>query len=224
MSPAADRAPTARRLVAIVGVILLHLAAYLVVTRVNESRPPPALWDPSLPLDGSIPYLPWTWTWYWAAYPYLTIVAALVLLRLPADGFGRAIVAYVGLTLAGAAIQVLFPVRAPWPTAPGPMQALMHEAAFTRPFASLPSMHVAYSVFTASLGVAAARTRVLKVGHVAVAALITASTLTLKEHYVLDAVTGTALGLGTMLWWSRARIPSPRVRPRRVRVTSAPRG
>jgi len=212
---------TARRLAAIVGVVLLHLAAYLAVTRLNAGRPPSALWDPHLRLDDRIPYLPWTWIWYWSAYPYLTIVAALVLLRLPADGFGRAIRAYVWLTLLGAGIQLAIPVQAPWPAEPNPMQALMHDAAFTRPFASLPSMHVTYSVFTACLGIAAARSRALKAGHVAIAALITVSTLTLKEHYVLDAATGGALGLGGMLWWLGWLRTWLRTWPRRVRATAS---
>ncbi|MFQ5890361.1 MAG: phosphatase PAP2 family protein [Gemmatimonadota bacterium] len=191
----------AGRLAAIIGVILLHLTAYYIVTRVNSGRPVDALWDPRLRADDWIPHLPWSWVFYWTAYPYLTLVAATVIWRLPAGSFHRSIQAFVVLTLVGAGIQLALPIEAPWPEAAHPMQRLMHESALTRPYASLPSMHVAYSVLTACLGVAIARRGLLKVLHVVTAMLIILSTLTLKEHFVLDSATGALLGMLAAGWW-----------------------
>jgi len=163
-----------------VGVIALHLVVYYTVTRINSNRPPAALNDPSIPLDDKIPLLGWTWVFYWAAYPYLTLGAALVVASMREAEYRLAIKAFIVITFIGGAIQLLYPVAAPWTSEAHAMQTRMHDSAFTRPYACLPSMHVAYSVITGA---------------------IAASTLTLKEHYMADAVAGIFLGLGGGLWW-----------------------
>lgn len=64
-------------------------------------------------------------------------------------------------------------------------------------------MHVAFSVLTATLAVAVFRSRPVMALYVAGAAGITLSTLTLSEHYALDALGGIALGLAAAAWWRR---------------------
>lgn len=191
----------ARRGLAIVAVVVLHLAVYYTVTRVNSNRPPEALNDPSIALDDKIPLLGWTWVFYWAAYPYLTVGAWLVVSAMRETDFKRAIKAFVIITIIGGAVQLLYPVAAPWTSEAHAMQTRMHESAFTRPYACLPSMHVAYSVITGFMGAMIARSVGLRWFHILLAAAIAVSTLTLKEHYVADAVAGIALGLGGGLWW-----------------------
>ena len=191
----------ARRVLAIVGVIVLHLVVYYTVTRVNSNRPPAALNDPSIPLDDKIPLLGWTWVFYWAAYPYLTLGAALIVAAMREVDYKRAIQAFIVITFVGGGIQLLYPVAAPWTSEAHAMQTRMHESAFTRPYACLPSMHVAYSVITGFMGAMIARSVGLRWFHILLAAGIAVSTLTLKEHYVADAVAGIALGLGGGLWW-----------------------
>ncbi len=212
MSPAEATSPGrptaaeyARRALAIVAVILLHLAVYYTVTRVNSNRPPEVLNDPSIALDDKIPLLGWTWVFYWAAYPYLTLGAGLIIASMPAAHYRRAIKAFIVITLIGGAVQLLYPVAAPWTSEAHAMQTRMHESAFTRPYACLPSMHVAYSVITAFMGAVVARSAGLRWFHILLAAGITISTLTLKEHYIADAVAGTALGLAGGLWWWKGR-------------------
>ncbi|MDP2471458.1 MAG: phosphatase PAP2 family protein, partial [Candidatus Palauibacterales bacterium] len=196
----------ARRALAIVGVILLHLAVYYTVTRVNSNRPPEALRDPSIGLDDRIPLLGWTWVFYWAAYPYLTLGAGLIVAAMHEPDYKRAIRAFIVITFIGGAIQLLYPVAAPWTSEAHAMQTRMHESAFTRPYACLPSMHVAYSVITGFMGAMIARSAGLRWFHVLLAAGIAVSTLTLKEHYVADAVSGVLLGLGGGIWWWRGSI------------------
>ena len=191
----------ASRIAAIVGVALLHLAAYYLVTRVNSARPATALWDPETALDGLIPYLPWTWPFYWAAYPYITIGAATLVLALPHETFRRSVGAYAAMCLLGAALQLAIPVEAPWPETPHRIQRILHDSSLVRPYASLPSMHVAYSIFTAYLGIALLNSRWLRAMFFCGAALITVSTLTLKEHFVLDTASGAALGLMAAALW-----------------------
>ena len=196
----------ARRVLAIVGVIVLHLAVYYTVTRVNSNRPPAALNDPSIPLDDKIPLLGWTWVFYWAAYPYLTLGAALIVAAMREVDYKRAIQAFIVITFVGGGIQLLYPVAAPWTSEAHAMQTRMHESAFTRPYACLPSMHVAYSVITGFMGAMIARSVGLRWFHILLAAGIAVSTLTLKEHYVADAVAGILLGLGGGLWWWRGAV------------------
>lgn len=198
-----DAAGYARRALAIVGVIILHLAVYFTVTRINSNRPPEALNDPSIALDDRIPLLGWTWVFYWAAYPYLTLGAGLVVAAMRETDWKRAIQAFIVITLIGGAVQLLYPVAAPWTSEAHAMQTRMHESAFTRPYACLPSMHVAYSVITGFMGAMIARSAGLRWFHILLAAGIAVSTLTLKEHYIADAVAGIALGLGGGLWWWR---------------------
>ncbi len=191
----------ARRGLAIVAVIVLHLAVYYTVTRINSNRPPEALNDPSIALDDRIPLIGWTWVFYWAAYPYLTVGAWLVVSAMRETDFKRAIKAFVVITIIGGAVQLLYPVAAPWTSEAHAMQTRMHDSAFTRPYACLPSMHVAYSVITGFMGAMIARSAGLRWFHILLAAGVAVSTLTLKEHYVADAVAGIALGLGGGLWW-----------------------
>lgn len=203
-----------RRALALIGVIVLHLVVYFTVTRVNSNRPPEVLNDPSIWLDDRIPLVPWTWIFYWAAYPYLTLGAGILVAMMPSADYRRAIRAFVVITLIGGAVQLLYPVAAPWTEGTHAMQTRMHESSFTRPYACLPSMHVAYSVITGCMGAIAVRSAGLRWFHILLAAAITLSTLTLKEHYIADAVAGTLLGLGGGLWWARKRtgVPGPDAR------------
>ncbi len=191
------------RLAVMLAVGILHLTAYYVVTRVNGARPASALWDLTTPFDARIPYLPWTWPFFWAAYPFVTLGAASVVLALPDAAFRRAILAFVGMTLVGAAVQLVLPARAPWPETPHPVQHLLHESWLVLPYANLPSMHVAFSTLTAFLALAVLRSHWVKAVFVLVTMLVALSTVTLKEHFALDAVTGAALGAATGVWWRR---------------------
>lgn len=188
----------------LLGVIVLHLAVYYVVTRINGGRPTEAFHDPSIGLDDAIPLLGWTWPLYWAAYPYLTAGAALIVGGMRQAEYRCAIRAFVAITLIGGTVQLAYPVAAPWTTDTHAMQMAMHTSAWTLPYACLPSMHVAYSVLTAMLG-AAAGPPVWRWSHIGLAFLITLSTLTLKEHYVADAAAGLALGVAGGFWWLRRR-------------------
>lgn len=201
----------AHRLVAVAGVALLHLLAYLAVTRINAARPTRALWDLSTAVDGVIPHLPHTWPLYWLVYPFVPIVGALALLRMAEPAFRRAVVTYAAMLLAGAVIQLLIPARAPWPQSPAPIQRFYHSSGLVLPYANLPSMHVAFATLTALMfgSVCASTAGRLAVG--AAAVVIAVGTLTLKEHFVLDTVSGVLLALAAWAWWRRTpgRAPSP---------------
>lgn len=193
--------PAHSRILAVAAVALLHLLAYLVVTRINAARPEHALWDLATALDGSIPHLPLTWPLYWLVYPFVPVVGLLAMRRMPDPVFRRCVLAFSGMLLLGAVVQLLLPARAPWPESPAPMQDLYHSSGLVLPYANLPSMHVAFAVLAAAMYGSVSHSRARPLVAAAGAAGITLATLTLKEHYVLDAVTGVALALGTWWWW-----------------------
>jgi hypothetical protein len=194
------------RLLPLAGVVALHLTCYWIVTRVTLARGPGVLFDTTTALDRLIPHIPATWPFYWIAYPFVILGGGAALLRLPSPAFRRAVLALLVMTVTGALIQIMVPARAPWPMSPAPSQLRFHQSAWILPYATLPSMHVAYCLFAATLVRSAAPNRVIREGAALIVVLVAVATLTLKEHVVLDAVTGLALGALAALWWLR-RLP-----------------
>ncbi len=206
-----EPAPLMRwRLAAMLAVALLHLGAYWTVTRINSVRPDDVLWMLETPLDRAIPHLGWTWPAFWFGYPFVLVGGAWALWRLPVPLFARAVVAFAAMTVVGAVVQMLVPARSPWPLDAHPVQRFIHEATLTRPYASLPSMHVAYSVLVALFGIRACGQAATRWSFGLAAVLIAVSTVTLKEHFILDPVAGTVLAVATFSWWRRgtAGVPS----------------
>lgn len=197
--------PAARvaRLPVMVGVAGLHLACYLAVTRINAGREPADFWQLATPLDMLLPHLPGTWPFYWLTYPFVILGSGAALWRADHLRWRDGVVALVGVTLVGAMIQLLLPAVAPWPANPGPVMRAYHEGGLVLPYANLPSMHVTYAVLAAGLLHGVFTSRWLRHGATAIAAAITISTVTLKEHFVLDAVAGATLALAATWWWRR---------------------
>ena len=205
-----ERTRAGPRIIAAAGVALLHLVAYLAVTRINAARPEHALWDLATPLDTSIPHLPLTWPMYWLVYPFVPLVGMLAMLSMPEPAFRRGVLAFTGMLLIGAAVQLALPARAPWPESPAPIQDLYHSSGLVLPYANLPSMHVAFAVLAAAMYASVSTVRLRRVAVGVGAAAITLATLTLKEHYLLDAVAGIALALSAWWWWRSGAGADPR--------------
>ncbi len=196
------------RVVVIASIVALHTTLYYAVNLVNSRRSPADLVDLTIPLDRLVPYLGWTWVVYYGGDLFITVGAAFVLWRLTDRQVLRAAEAYAGIIVIGAVIQLLVPSSAPWPGEMIEPQRWMHEAIGMRPHACLPSMHVALSVLPAGLALSTVRSAWGRACVIAAAALITGSTVTLKEHFVLDSLAGLALGIGGWAYW-RARVRSP---------------
>jgi hypothetical protein len=190
-----------RRIAVILVLVLLHGCVYVVVTRATLVRPAGTLRDFTTPLDAAIPHIPATWPLYWIAYPYVIVAGGSTLLRLPETLFRRAVTALMVMMLAGGAIQIAFPALAPWPTNPAPSQRRFHESALVLPYATLPSMHVAFTAFAAGIRALTTGTSAAAAAGVLVTLLVAAGTVTLKEHVILDAVTGMVLAGAALTWW-----------------------
>ncbi len=186
------------------GVIAFHLLCYLSVNYINDRRPATHFFVLATALDSHIPYLGWTWPFYYIGVPYMSIWAFWVMRRLPEGLFRSSLRAYLGMIIAGAATQLIIPARSPWPEVPAPFQGFMHTHISYDPYVCLPSMHVALSVLPACLSLHALPSRCVRVLSLSLAALICVSTLTMKEHYLVDTVSGLALGLATYLFSRRS--------------------
>jgi membrane-associated phospholipid phosphatase len=218
---AVDTAARPRRATAalvLLGLVALHLALYGTVNAVNAARPAGDFVRFAIPLDDRIPFLPASWVVYYLGDVYIVAFGAWMMLQLVPSAFRRAAAAYAATIVLGAAVQIVLPSRAPWPAELTPVQSWVHGAIALRPFASLPSMHVALSVLPAAIGLSVLRRPTARAGAVLAAALISLSTLTLKEHVVLDVVTGALLALGAWAYW-KSGVPGAAVGLRRERGT-----
>lgn len=181
----------------------LHLVVYYIVTRANAAAPSTLLWNTRVAVDDLIPHLPWTWPTYWLPYLVLPLGVGRILGGQAEGDYRRTVIAFTGMILVGGIIQILFPARAPWPAEPAPSQVAFHQSALILPFATLPSMHVAYVTLGAIVIGTVWSGVMVRLALAGFAGAVAVGTLTLKEHVILDAVTGALLGCLTGWWWRR---------------------
>lgn len=198
-----SRLGTLKRLSLIVGLAVLHFGSYVLVNQLYLLNETVKFWNFQTTLDSAIPYWPWTWVFYYFGFIYSGPWAALVVWRLPARPFRMAIGAALAMTLAGAAIHLLIPSRAPWPETLGSVQKAFKESLSVKPLACFPSMHVATALFPAFVSLHVFRSRAVRVASVTLAVLIAISTVTAKEHYVLDVLGGAILASVIFYVWRR---------------------
>jgi PAP2 superfamily protein len=210
----ATRARYASRLWAVPAIVGWHVLTYFAVTRIIDRMPAAWIRNLETPLDRRIPYLPWTWPFYWAVYPFVVLGGAVALMRLETRGFQLAVRGYVVLILTCAVVQIALPAPAPWPDEPSAPQRLMHSSWLMRPWATFPSMHVALATFTAVLWWDSFRHGLHRAGAGIMTVLIGASTLTLKEHVLPDAIGGALAGGVAGFWWWRRALREPGWPPR----------
>ena len=184
---------------------------YYIVNITNSHRPAESFVDLRLAIDEWIPYLGWTWVIYYFGDLYVLLWGGAVFWQIPQSRFIGAVQAYCGMIVAGATVQLLVPATAPWPQTGTAAQLWVHDVISMKPHACMPSMHVALAVLPAGIAVSIVESKSLRVVSVVLAALIAVSTLTLKEHFFLDAVTGAALGLAAYAFWRTGtqRTPEP---------------
>ena len=156
------------------------------------SLTPPATLTPSV-LDAAIPFLPWTVWAYLLQFPYLGFVYWRAR---DTVAWARDLRGMLAATVASVAVFVLYPTGIP-------REAVDADPATTLAFAvlygtdpatnCLPSLHVSLA-FLGAAGFWPERPR-LAGACLAWAALITVSTLTTKQHYVVDVLAGLAVAL-----------------------------
>ena len=190
-------------------VALCAAALYLVPNRMAGGD---AVMLPLTAADRLIPFWPWTGWIYASVYAFLAI--AFVGMRDLAVA-SRFLYACLFAQLVAAAVFVAFPTVYPRELFPLPYGAAANDAALVGFWRSLdtpancfPSLHVSTCVLCLAACEAGPLRRFRHVAGV-VAVLLVASTLTFKQHFVVDLVGGVALGLASY-WiffrWPRVRL------------------
>lgn len=185
----------------IIGVALLHGGAYYTVNLINSLYCSSAFYNYLTLIDGQIPFMHWTWVFYYFGDVYITVWASIIVLRLSNNEFRQAIYAYTGMIITGALFQIVFPGKAPWPPNLAAGQRFIHNLISMRPYACLPSMHVALTVLPTCFLYSSFKSIWIRTFSTMLAILVTFSTLTLKEHFFLDTLTGVILGLFFYEYW-----------------------
>ncbi len=173
--------------------LILWVAHYFAINRLSGRNRPRTDW--STRLDAAIPFIPQSAAVYLSTYPFgLSPFFLISETRL----FAAAAYGYLIITAVSAIINVVFPsqVRRVEELNPDGIALMLLDRyqRLCRPYDNFPSTHVAYSVIVVG-------TFFLAWGpgpgslSLVWALLIAISTLTTKQHYMADVVSGSALGL-----------------------------
>ena len=202
--PAAARAQTGPGLLEKIGIaaaaMSINAVLYLVPNHLQLVQPHQLWWTP---VDASVPFLPGT---VWIYFSDYLLVSMAFLVSESWDEVKRFVRAYFVLLAIGAVIHFAWPTVFPRDAFPITGDALSARALSSlrgvdAPTSCLPSMHVAGSYLAAfSLW---HRRRSLFAGFVAWATGVAVSTLTTKQHYLVDVVTGLglAVALAAVFFW-----------------------
>lgn len=157
--------------------------------------------DLSVGLDAAVPLLPWSVVLYYTYFLIVPLSAA----RLPSAELPHFLLGLVAIFSACCVGFIALPAHYPRPEAL-PLHSVFGRAlawtySMDRPGNNLPSLHVAFSTFCALTLWRARRSWLW----LAWAACISASTLTTKQHFVLDVVAGVGLSSAVALLLARLK-------------------
>ena len=162
---------------------------------------------PLTSIDRAIGFHPYEWVWVYQS-EYL-LVNALPWLATRRDQLLRYTHGFALLSLTSFVIFFLFPITSPKPVVPHPSGMYWLLQFYDVPYNSLPSLHAGMIVYTLAFGnrvVGRDVSRRITGFFVIWAVLILYATLATKEHYLVDIVAGTLLGLAADAWvWRRRR-------------------
>jgi membrane-associated phospholipid phosphatase len=183
--------------------IFLQLGNFYLGYKLYAMFPPSDYLDLATSWDYAIPYLRWTWVIYYFGFAYIVLWGGAGVWRLSRRALNRSVAIYAALVLVGAILHLLIPTEAPWPMV-GDLTAVQRnfKASYhIEPLACFPSMHVALAVLPAYISLHEFRNRINRVLSVILACAVSASILTAKEHWFLDALGGLVLGLIACWAW-----------------------
>ncbi|MFV8754716.1 phosphatase PAP2 family protein [Nannocystaceae bacterium ST9] len=157
---------------------------------------------PLTALDRAVPFVPWT-VWLYGTITWVSL-AAWLSVPSRADA-ARMLSAIVLASMSCCAVFLLFPTTFPRELYPlvGPDSATLRELARLReadsPSNCLPSLHVALAWAIALTWASAREHRGLRAIAVVWALAISVTTVTTKQHFVVDVPAGAAVGV--FAWW-----------------------
>jgi membrane-associated phospholipid phosphatase len=157
-------------------------------------------------LDRAIGYHPYEWVWvYQSVYVPMNVIPWLAGRR---DDLARFARGFVILSSISFVIFFIYPVRGPKPAVTDATGMYWLLLWYDTPQNSLPSLHAGLLIYALRFGqriFRAALPQGLGLLCVAWGVLILYATLATKEHYLVDIIAGTALGLAVDAWaWRHA--------------------
>lgn len=209
--PSHRRSPPSagQKLLIALGATLMNAVLYLVPNHL-QLFPPRQLWW--TPVDAAVPFLPGT---VWIYFSDYVLVAAAFMLQMGWPEVRRYVKTYFALLAVGAFVHLFWPTVFPreWFPLDGgsaSARALASLRGVDAATSCLPSMHVAGS-YLAAFALWRHRPAVFG-GFLLWATAVAASTLTTKQHYLVDIFAGVflALAIATVFFW----IPELRGRQR----------
>jgi len=149
---------------------------------------------PLFAFENRIPFIPWTVIIYLSTFPQ--IAAAVLLIR--REDLHQSVVTIIKIILFLSLIFLLYPTTYPRPDLPpgtAPSSRFLYDflTKLDTPQNCFPSLHVTMSVFVALI--LRRRNRRLGMWFLAWALAIMVSTMTLKQHYLLDVLAGIFLAV-----------------------------
>jgi membrane-associated phospholipid phosphatase len=171
-------------------VALIHSSVWAFVNNFNSLRPSRDLWDLSTVIDKYIPYIGWTWVFYYGGHIFIITISAIAIWHFSKPDFIKIISLFSLMIITGGIIQLVIPAESPLPHQMNSVHALMHNNISHDPYVCFPSMHVSLAALPTFLLLSQSRSFLIKSILVIALILVIISTLTLKEHYFIDAIAG----------------------------------
>lgn len=200
----ADGAPRWQLRVALMFfLIFLQLGNFYLGYKLYAMFPPSAYLDVETSWDHTIPYLKWSWAIYYFGFAYIVIWGGAGIWRLSRKALYRTVAVYSALVMVGAILHLLIPTEAPWPMVADltAVQRSFKASYHIEPLACFPSMHVALAVLPAFISLYTFRSATNRLLSAILAVVVSASIVTAKEHWFLDALSGLVLGLIACWAW-----------------------
>ena len=172
---------------------------YYLTGWIGEMRGP--AFDPALPVDAQWPFVPEAVFVYLLAY---VIILALFAVRRSPAFLNHAYLSFIVMNLAAFVLFALFPTMGPGRAELPPDASAMLSFMFQLDarWNAFPSLHVANPTLVALLALRERGTDALSIGLLLIALAIAASTLLVRQHYLLDVLGGMVLAwvVFILLW------------------------
>jgi membrane-associated phospholipid phosphatase len=177
--------------------IVIWLGQFFLINHATSNKKTKKLW--AMDWDSAIPFLPQT------IFPYLSVYIFAILPFILIDEarlFFYTLLGYAIITLIGSGIHILSPSQVFRYEKLEPegisLTTIYWYQRLCKPYDNFPSTHVAFSIL--AVGICYLRSGLmLGVVFMFWAVLIALSTLTTKQHYMLDIVSGSVLGVSVFI-------------------------
>ena len=177
----------------IILVIIFHSSVWAFVNNFNSHRSQNDLYNLTIFCDWLIPYLGWSWFIYYFGHIYIVVGSSFAIWNFKRSDFQKIIFLFCLMIVVGGIIQLLIPAKSPLPQQMGYIHAWIHYNISHDPYVCFPSMHVSLAALPTFLLLYGYKSSFMIIILIVNLFVIFISTVTLKEHFFIDAVAGLLL-------------------------------